>query len=324
MFEDYKKGIFGDYKREVINAYRKKQSKGELPSDLESPTPSKLRSQSLLALRDRYLQKDDQMLRDFFNPENKFDSHEKSINKFELTRFKPLVNFLKGETNGTSDDNIKLLAWLIGFEPRPYEYWRKGNGSVKFNLDSITDETQETDISKTLAAEDEHDEEAKGKEVVTVDEKPTEGTSIEKADTPIIDKGEKNTEQLETSTKGKGIGRLALYFIGAIVIAGVTYLFSRNSVPGCMFWADDHYQPISCKEKVQDATVIALDTSLVENQKKITQRDTLTKNALDKVWYVKINADSIEFYTADGFHPVYTDKKLKPVTIYILDKYVKN
>lgn len=305
MFEDYKKGIFADYRKEVLNAYLDKKRRHELSSDLESPTPSKLRNQSLLALRDRYLKKDDQTLKLFFDPMNKFDDHEKSIGRLESDKFKPLVNFLKGDTNDTHDKNIKLLAWLIDFEPRPYEEWRNHNRDVKAETGSTIGEVGDISIPTAIPSVENGNEEVKKN----------------KEDVGVV---EKSIEETRSGADQKDIKRLVLYLIGVIVIAGVTYLFSRNSNQGCMFWAEDRYQPISCKEKVQDAAVIALDASLVDNLKKITQPDTLTKNALGNVWYIKMNADSIEFYTADGVHPIYNEKKLRPVTPYILDKYVQH
>jgi len=89
----------------------------------------------------------------------------------------------------------------------------------------------------------------------------------------------------------------------------------------CMYWTGDHYQPIACDQKKGDTPIIALDTQKVAHLKKITRPDTLTENALGKVWYVKVN-NMPEFYTDSGSYPMDIKKELKPMTQYILDKYI--
>jgi hypothetical protein len=56
--------------------------------------------------------------------------------------------------------------------------------------------------------------------------------------------------------------------------------------------------------------------------KKITKPDTLTSSSLGHVWYSKIDG-AVEFYTADGFHPVHTERRLKPMTVLIMNKYAR-
>ena len=89
-----------------------------------------------------------------------------------------------------------------------------------------------------------------------------------------------------------------------------------------MFWNGDHYQPVSCNKKMDGAMVYALDSLKTQRFKKITRADTLTNNSLGHVWYSKIDG-AVEFYTADGFHPVHTERKLKPMTELILNKYAR-
>ena len=96
---------------------------------------------------------------------------------------------------------------------------------------------------------------------------------------------------------------------------------SRNG--NCMYWTGEQYQPISCDQKVSDTPIVPLDTVILAQLKKITNPDTITTQCLGKVWYVKINGEP-EFYTSNGFHPVYTDKRLRPITPYIINKYVRH
>src|SRR5690606_19463251 len=61
----------------------------------------------------------------FFDPENHYSNHDERVNHFELDGFRPLVNFLEGKTRNPDERVVKILAWLIDFEPRPYAEWKK-------------------------------------------------------------------------------------------------------------------------------------------------------------------------------------------------------
>jgi hypothetical protein len=334
MFEDYTKGTITEYKNEVLKAYLKKKGDHELPSDLESPSPSQLRDYSLYVLVNRYAKEDEQMLKSFFDPENKYHDLENSIRKFDLEKFKSLIKFLNRGSKTTSDKNIKLLAWLIDFGS--YDKWRRNRPTPGLEKDkSIADSKSATNLDLPTPQEEVKVNAGIEREVIisadntieNAENKGIEKTINDREKTDEIasqemklSKVEESKGRMETSPK-KGYKKWMLYTITAAAIAGSTYLFSKNSNPGCMYWANDRYQPISCTERVGDTAIIALDTFKVAHLRKINRPDTLTQNALGKVWYVKINVDSTEFYTAGGFHPIYTAKKLKPVTEYILNKY---
>jgi hypothetical protein len=87
-----------------------------------------------------------------------------------------------------------------------------------------------------------------------------------------------------------------------------------------MCWTGDHYRRVSCKQRPGENPVYALDSLKLEKFKRITTPDTLTANAVGRVWYSKIDG-KIEYFTADGFHPVHTERHLHPLTVYILNKY---
>lgn len=88
-----------------------------------------------------------------------------------------------------------------------------------------------------------------------------------------------------------------------------------------MYWAKDHFQPIPCNQPVPNTLVVALDTVRVKNFKKITRPDTITNRAKGNVWYSKID-NEIEFFTTGGEHPVVIGRRLKPISDYIIDKYI--
>jgi len=313
MFEDYTKGTFEDYKKEVIEAYREMKNKGELKAGLENPSPGQLRDFCLQRYLETQSKKEDELLMEFFDPKNRYENHETRIEKFELDGFRPLISFMKEKTTSPQRKNVKLLAWLIGFES--YETWRNRKKN----------ESKESDTERTLNNE--------GNTLRTVENNEREEKNISEdgGNTGLGDEQQEKTDEVRghkqaSSEKDNGVTpknsvkKIALYIVAVTVIAGGTYMLSLNRKV-YMFWKEDHYQPISHLEKVDGKQIIALDEYKVAHFRKVNQPDTLTKNSLGKIFYAKMGADSIEFYTDSGFHPIYIEKRLKPVTEYIIEKY---
>ncbi|UOU99424.1 hypothetical protein MUU74_05550 [Chryseobacterium daecheongense] len=115
-----------------------KKEKGKLSLNLVAPTPAKLKQECSIVYSERYKEKDGKTLRLFFLPKDDSTDYGISIRNTDTDRFKPLSNFLKGKTSETEDKNIELLAWLIDFEPRPYNF--------KFNYEA---ELGDLDDNKT-------------------------------------------------------------------------------------------------------------------------------------------------------------------------------
>lgn len=89
----------------------------------------------------------------------------------------------------------------------------------------------------------------------------------------------------------------------------------------CMYWNGNHYEEVFCDEWIDGKTIIAINQEL-KLLRKIDFPDTLTvENALGKVWYVKSN-NKVEFFTHYGIHPE-NGKTLKPITRYIIKKYIQ-
>lgn len=107
-----------------------------------------------------------------------------------------------------------------------------------------------------------------------------------------------------------------------VVALGIVVIKVIDPTKQCMYWQGDHYEVVGCKVKIDHATVIALDEQKLKRLKRITRLDTIGEKDLGKVWYVKIKVDSAEFYTDSGDYPLNTQKRLLPMTPYILNKYI--
>lgn len=316
--------MFDDYQSLVLHDYREKKASGRLPLNLLHPTPAKFKSECIAVCEERYLKKDEKLLIAFFRRRDDAAAYRQAIKQFDTEKFKPLCNFLRGTTNSTDEKNIELLAWLINFEPRPYPAWQ--------NLGNQEPAGEPVLPEANNAEPEEKAEENTGK--------PKE------ARTTGHNPGLKEEEKVLTDAKGflngiKAPGRAAalgrkrniwLLSTALILIVTATYFVLRSTAQSqpdltgferCMYWASDHYQPVLCNQKVDDTPVYALDSLKAANFRKIILPDTITTKALGRVWYVKVNG-KIEFYTSGGFHPVYPEKRLRPLTAYIIDKYIRH
>jgi hypothetical protein len=88
-----------------------------------------------------------------------------------------------------------------------------------------------------------------------------------------------------------------------------------------MYWHGDHYETITCSQNPGKNVLIPFDSFKLDGFKKITNPETITLKAKGHVWYAKLKGE-IEFYTSGGPHPVEQQLKLKPISNYIIKKYI--
>lgn len=283
--------MFSDYKVQVVDFYKRNRVLGKLPLNLINPTPAKLKKECLLVFQSRNTKGDLAIIRQFFGHRDDEDGYLKAIKNIDTDKFKPLVNFLKEQTQDTEDKNIELLAWLVDYIPRPYQFSFEGNTTPKGEIITITNE-------------------------------------IEPKSEPIIILGYEITLPAKTWYQTKNLRLLPILLITIIAIFSLNQYLSPNSILSfgknknqCMYWANEGYASINCDEKMAQVQIIALDESKLKYFKKITRPDTLTISDIKGVWYSKINK-VVELYTSPGNHPIHTDKQLKPLSKYMFNKYV--
>lgn len=292
--------MFLDYESLVLQDYRRKKKANTLSHGLIYPTPAGLRQACIKALNYWYDKKDDKTLLDFFEPKGDATISEQTIRRFGRDKFKPLSNFLKKEGGATNHKNIELLAWLIDFEDRPYKLG-KVYGPVNPGISEIEKKQPQSNDDQTT---------------VVPPEKP--GIISQPA---VSGKPDFNF---------KTIALIASIIILVCVVVLIYWWEDNKSTGGksigqekCMYWAGDHYQQVLCNsQKLGDTMVIAFDSVRLYNLKRITNPDTITQTAIGRVWYVKID-NKLEFYTSEGYHPINPRLRLKPITEYIINKYLK-
>ena len=312
------------YQKRVLQTYHEKRADNKLSLNLIHSTPAKLRKECMEVFKTRYKKKDEEILKMFFGARDDEAGYIYAIRKFETDKFRPLDNFLKENTSDPDEKNIELLAWLIDFQPRPFQWNYDYN--KEYSATEVRIEIKEGNNPVQGKEEVREDKELNGATITEVFEEP--GKIKEEIPDMTAQISEPNDVTNSESSARKGRNILVLLLILAISGGGI-YLGSKKIAEPvitrqekCMFWTGDHYQPVSCNQKIDGTTVYALDTLKTKHFKKITRPDTLTNNSLRHVWYSKIDG-TVEFYTSGGFHPVHTEKKLKPMTQLILNKYAK-
>lgn len=114
--------------------------------------------------------------------------------------------------------------------------------------------------------------------------------------------------------------------IGALLALGVILFFVLSpNQPAVMKWEVDHYEKARFSaEGIQNGTLKLYKEDRIKNFKQVdTDCNTVffNPNGSVKIWYGKNSNGELEFFTDIGLHPN-TGKTLKPITKYIIDKYI--
>ncbi|MDH7464208.1 hypothetical protein QEG73_23120 [Chitinophagaceae bacterium 26-R-25] len=294
--------MYIDYKNLVFEAYQQKKLANTLPLNLMYPTSAKLKAECKAACESRYSKNDEKSLKTFFGQFDDKSGCLKAIAKCATDKFKPLANFLKAVTADTDIKNIELLAWLIDFKLRPFEFGKKYDAKEYKHFMELHNANE-----KNLG------EYAHLDETETVNEALTKKSSI-------------ITDRITVSFK-KNSARGAT--VSPLTDAGVVARFhekedSIRHVAGqekYMYWNGDRYETITCSQIPGNSMLVPYDAAKLSTLKKITNPETITLKAKGRVWYAK-RKGGIEFFTSDGPHPTEQQLRLKPISNYIIKKYV--
>jgi hypothetical protein len=293
--------MYKDYIRSIVETYKRLKVENELSDRLASPTPAGIKEECQDACNNRYDRRDDKILRTFFGRGGDKKIVAQAIEQCSIDKFRPLVNFLEQKTKKTKHKNIELLAWLIDFKQRPYDY-EKGFPSLDKNLKA------------EALSEGKEKREIKDREI-------NNNEGINESDTRQRTKYGKSYSEI--------FKKVAIIVGIVLLLVGVpTYWIWRDKFfpaskgyEACMYWNGDHYEQISCNQKRPGTLIIALDTNRLNSFKLITRPDTITFWSVGKVWYSKRN-NKLEFYTSGGSHPMDQQVTLRPISVHIIKTYL--
>jgi hypothetical protein len=296
------------YQKEVLEKYKRNKG-GELSTYLLNPTPRLIKQACILLLDKRTSTDDNNILNCFFQFRDE-ESRLREVKSFDNDRFKPIVNFLKGRTNSTSDENIELISWLIDFRPRPLHQYLKSDHQI-FEVDDSKPEI----ISEFEGLDNINVDNLEGK-------KGVERKKLEEA---------KRKEEKKRHRRIITIS-ISVVFGMTMLILGIqnwplNILKNSPNRRECMTWADSLYVKVSCDKgpfSQFGTTVDSLDQMKLKKMRKVKVNAAYEffSNADEPlIWYYKKSNTEIEYFTAPGLHPT-NGETLRKITPYIIETYV--
>ncbi|OJZ15141.1 hypothetical protein [Sphingobacterium sp. 40-24] len=301
---------FSQFKEEVLALYEAKKKRHELDDLLANPSPANLRDYCLVRLSEQLASTDIDIFQKFFDPYKKEKNLEEAIFNFNPGFLKASQKFIQGKTENPDDLLVKLIAILVDYQPRPFQY----------SYDLTTGKPGSPPTG------------GPGNPPTGGPGSPPTGGP---GNSPTGGPGSPPTGGPGNSpTGGPGSpptgGRLmgfyknnmiALRFStvsGLIII--IFYIIYCLTPKGCMYWDGHRYVETTCQSSVPYHRVIGFNNNQFHSFFKIMRPDTLSKKDVGFVWYSKID-NEVEFFTGPGFHPIETKKGLKLATEYIIETY---
>lgn len=290
---------FAVFRKNVLSYYLEKKKMQEMDERLANPSPANLRDYCLIRLSEGLPETDIQILKKFFDPYNKSDNLEETIQTYPTGWLKALQKFILGKTTDPDELIVKLLAILVDYQPRPFRY-TYNEMTVSQPVPSVDTGTKDASENRAIG---EINSRLKNETIKTVI-------------------SERNTKQVIPVSQSFLSEKRNILRISGVILAMILIFFTiRHFTPkDCMCWNGERYVEVDCQDKGLPYQIIGLDKNKLIHFQKITRPDTLTEQDIGKVWYSKID-NKVEFFTSPGFHPAHHGKSLKVMTNHIWGRY---
>ncbi|RFZ85188.1 hypothetical protein DYU05_06190 [Mucilaginibacter terrenus] len=131
--------------------------------------------------------------------------------------------------------------------------------------------------------------------------------------------GDPSKEEVDNFSWRRTWGRITAAVAALMLLAWVAWLIMPVESQ-CMYWDGNTYVGTACDVQVPGRTAYALNEAKLDHFKRVLRSDTLTKASVGRLWYFKMNR-KLELFTDSGMHPVYTNRRLRPLSDYMLEKY---
>ena len=282
------------YSEEILKKYEEK-------GVLLEPTRTDIKDQCIVRFLEGNHVKDEAFLRLFFKV-NREDDLLKTIESTDPEKFRTVQNFLLRNTGSTSRKNLNLIAWLIDFQPRPYNLYR---------MQEIQKKIATTAIDEPRASIKEY---------------------VSKTDTFAQKKDSYSNKRTWISASFISLCSLLLYGMSQFSIqkekGAKEKIITENTSRSCMAWNGDVYEIIDCIYNLHPqyrTKVIVHNEPIQKNLRRaevsIKTRFFAADNETPLIWFYKIRSNTYEYFTAKGIHPVYGDS-LHKITQYHIDHYI--
>lgn len=275
---------FEDYKRAIKAQYEEKKRQ-DVTGILLNPTPAQLRNLCLMLFDNSLSNSDENTLGLFFKVKES-ENLRKAIENCDISKFRPIQSFLRGEKDSGNGTRIELASILVDFNPRPYNKYMQNGGIENITNIEISPVEEQIDIVNGI-----NDLEEFSKREVIIEDKKTFKRII-----------------------------FFLTILLSLFFMGYTIKDIVSPTKECMQWKVNHYEAVDCTTDDKSEVVIPYD----ENTMKLRKLDSKAalvffKNDKPIVWYSKEDG-KIELFNQSGYHPI-TGKPLKAITYYMIHKH---
>lgn len=253
---------FKAYKKVLLDYYNDTKSE-DVSGVLLEPSPAQLRDLCCIKIDNGLTKSDEELLRLFFETKRE-DSLKLSVKRCNIDKLKPIISFLKRESDTENRARVELAAILIGYTPRPYAAF---SGLIK-NSEVFTAQPFET----------------------------ADQTNNTVAEKPIVAKKKGYKKALYLV-----LGLIGLSSVGYVVKDTLMpepqcmqWQNDRYELLDCNLEVNGFI----------DAQLLPIDEAVVNLKSvKITDSTTFFKGGKAIVWYCKVNGVP-ECFDGPGFHPV--------------------
>ncbi|MFV8341038.1 hypothetical protein [Flavobacterium sp. XS2P39] len=297
-----------NYKEAIKSKYEKEKT-GIHSSFLVNPSPARLRMLCEMIFKENKSSDDLYSFNAFFGFEFNPDNMGKLRN--QVDRFKPIGSFLKGKTELTDITAVNMAAILVDFNPRPIQRFLKETKATIV----LTEEQPGYSILDTVGytSQEERNETSPARTIAIFD------NTIKAKASPLAILAQIQNKTISVKQIGKILMLLLVFLVSGY---GVKEFISPKK--DCIQWQNDHYEVVDCTiagigvlNEIKPTTAEELKLKKIE----VTLQTSFFQKNKAIVWYCKNNG-KLEYFNTAGFHPE-NGKPLKPISQYIIDKYIK-
>lgn len=309
--------MFTEYQEDVVRAYEQKKTTPGFSERLVKVTTAGVKAECADVCAKRYLRQDERALSRYFKELTDQQGYLDLINSKDADDFKSVYQFLNGKTTKPREEIIELSAWLIDFQPRPYLRWveeRKADQPVIEEEEKTRKEEKDEEKVVERGLEPEKEKEAKNE----VDLQKKEEDHKLHDEKKILNKATLIT--IVVSITFAAVLVLSLLFKPVDPPPHKPVKIGQNSQ--CMYWKGDHYEATACGQNHGDTLTLPLDNARLLHLRRIhNPRTSITYASIGHVWYFR-TPDSLVYFTDSGAYPLDTNRRLLPITRYMIDHHI--
>lgn len=344
MEKTTRENVESEYKEAIRAKYRKEKEGGEYYDYLAVPGQASLRDLCWKIFRSNPKYDDLKVYLDFFKFE--FDPKEEDTSTKYTDKFRKVGTFYREGKKPAKNSTIELAAILVDFEPRPFNKFRIHN---LFKDENQNDDVNDSEISNQQKEQSESsgdleiflDEKEREKGIIKekVIEKVKEIKKLEESEQKNEDEKGKTIEELKPQPQAintfvafqkNPLGKLnrriknAIIGLALVLCIGFPVIFFAFSAKGCMQWNGDDYEIVDCDLKAADNNIELLNSNQIDLKRiKVCDTTSFFRNGKAVVFYAR-SGNSLECFNQIGYHPEKPSQYLKPITIYMKNKYISN